>query len=75
MRSKRRILPLCRSFCCRLNLWEAALKTMAAELVASNVAGTRVKLLDNAGHALFVEGTPHFNAVLEEFLQNLAKKE
>ena len=48
---------------------------MAADLVASDVPGTRVELFDNEGHALFVDDAPHFNAVLEEFLQNLTKKE
>ena len=58
-----------------LVMCEAALKTMAADLVASTVPGTRVELFDDAGHALFVDDAAHFNEVLDDFLQHLSKKE
>jgi len=41
----------------------------------SMVPSTRVELFDNAGHALFVDDSTHFNAVLEDFLQNLPSQE
>jgi non-heme chloroperoxidase len=56
-----------------LIMCETALKAMAADLVATNVPGTRVELFDNAGHALFVDDAPHFNAVLDDFLEHLPK--
>ena len=52
---------------------ETALKSMAADLVAATVPGTRVELFDEAGHALFVDDAARFNAVLDDFLQHLPK--
>ncbi len=56
-----------------LVMCETALKSMAADLVASTVPGTRVELFDDAGHALFVDDAARFNAVLDDFLQHLPK--
>lgn len=58
-----------------LIMCETALKAMAADLVAATVPGTRVELFEDAGHALFVDDAAHFNAVLDDFLRHLAKKE
>jgi microsomal epoxide hydrolase len=50
---------------------ESAIKGPAADLINSMDPSTRVELFDNAGHALFVDDSTRFNAVLEDFLQNL----
>jgi len=50
---------------------EAALKSMAADLVKSMVPSARVELFDDAGHALFVDDADRFNAVLDNFLRHL----
>ena len=50
---------------------QAAMKSMAADLIQSLVPSTRVDLFADAGHALFVDDADRFNAVLEDFLQHL----
>jgi non-heme chloroperoxidase len=57
-----------------LVMCETALKTMAVDVVVSIIPGTRVELFDDAGRALFVDDAAHFNAVLDDFLQNLTTK-
>jgi non-heme chloroperoxidase len=47
---------------------QAAMKSVAAELVKSMVPSARVELFDDAGHALFVDDAERFNAVLDDFL-------
>jgi pimeloyl-ACP methyl ester carboxylesterase len=51
-----------------------AMKSVAADLIASLVPSTRVELFDDAGHALFVDDATRFNAVLGDFLQHLANQ-
>lgn len=53
---------------------QTAMKSFAADLIASLVPSTRVELFDDAGHALFVDDATRFNAVLEDFLQHLANQ-
>ncbi|HVS87731.1 MAG TPA: alpha/beta hydrolase [Candidatus Acidoferrum sp.] len=53
---------------------QTAMKSVAADLIASLVPSTRVELFDDAGHALFVDDATRFNAVLEDFLQHLANQ-
>lgn len=36
------------------------------------IAGSRLEIFKNVGHALFVDDAEHFNAILEEFLKTLA---
>lgn len=55
-----------------LILCQAAVKSMAADLVLSLVPSTRVETFDDAGHALFVDDAARFDAVLEDFVQHLA---
>jgi non-heme chloroperoxidase len=47
---------------------QAAMKSVAADLVKSMVPSARVELFDDAGHALFVDDAERFNAVLDDFL-------
>jgi non-heme chloroperoxidase len=54
---------------------ETAMKGPAADLIKSMIPSTRVELFDNAGHALFVDDSTRFNAVLEDFLQHLPPQE
>ncbi len=53
---------------------QTAMKSFAADLIASLVPSTRVELFDDAGHALFVDDATRFNTVLEDFLQHLANQ-
>jgi non-heme chloroperoxidase len=50
---------------------ETATEGPAVDLIKSMVPSARVELFDNAGHALFVDDSARFNAVLEDFLQHL----
>ena len=54
-----------------LILCQAALKSMAADLVVSIVPSTRVETFDDAGHALFVDDATRFNSILEDFVRHL----
>jgi len=57
-----------------LILWQAAVKSMAADLVLSMVPSTRVETFDDAGHALFVDDAARFDALLEDFVQHLPER-
>lgn len=57
-----------------LVMCQTAMKSFAADLIASLVPSTRVELFDDAGHALFADDATRFNAVLEDFLQHLANQ-
>ena len=50
---------------------QAAMKSLAANLIVSVVPSARVEVFEDAGHALFVDDEDRFNAVLEDFLQHL----
>ena len=54
---------------------ETAMKRPAADLIKSMVPSTRVELFDSAGHALFVDDSSRFNAVLDDFLNHLPPQE
>jgi non-heme chloroperoxidase len=54
---------------------ETAMKGPAADLIKSMVPSAHVELFDNAGHALFVDDSTRFNAVLEDFVQHLPPQE
>jgi len=57
-----------------LILCQAAVKSMAADLVLSIVPSTGVETFDDAGHALFVDDAARFGAVLEDFVQHLPER-
>jgi microsomal epoxide hydrolase len=42
-----------------------------ADTVRARVPGTRVEILEHAGHAVFVDDAERFNRILESFLQGL----
>ncbi|HET8921468.1 MAG TPA: alpha/beta hydrolase [Candidatus Acidoferrum sp.] len=54
-----------------LVMFQAALKSMAAEMLVSVVPPARVELFEDAGHALFVDDAERFNTVLEDFIHHL----
>jgi microsomal epoxide hydrolase len=54
---------------------ETAMKRPAADLIKSLVPSTRVELFDSVGHALFVDDSSRFNAVLDDFLNHLPLQE
>jgi microsomal epoxide hydrolase len=50
---------------------QAAMKSVAADLIQSLVPSARVELFQDAGHALFVDDAGRFNSVLDDFLTHL----
>ena len=48
---------------------QEATKSMAADLIKSMIPSARVETFPTAGHALFVDDADHFNAVLDDFIQ------
>jgi len=54
-----------------LVMCQAQLKSMAADPVVSAIPSARVELLEDAGHALFVDDAERFNALLGEFILHL----
>ncbi len=50
---------------------ETALKPMVADPIVAVLPHTRVETFPNAGHALFVDDAPQFNAILDDFIRHL----